>query len=443
VRRTTRPPHPTIALLIGALRRTCALRRAGALRLTFALSLACALPLTAALGQVPPTPRATPAVASPLGWALTPWLEGLALPVAVATVPDRPDRWLVVQLEGLILDVRGREVVSRPFLDLRHRITGLAGEQGLFTVTVEPLERARARGRPRYAVAAFTERDSGDVVVAAYPVDEGAWRADAAGEVVVLRVPVPEPFHHGGQVRFGPDGYLYASIGNGESSNRFLEERPWSSASLASLRGKLLRIDLLPGAGPDPAYAVPPDNPFVRAPAGPDGAVRPEIWALGFRNPWKFTFDPGSGALIAVDVGDDAWEEVNLVVPGGHYGWPSREGHGCLAWPDRPGLVDPDCAAADLVAPWIAYGHPRLDPDGGRAVVGGVVVRDPDLPALRGRYLFGDFVFGRVWAYDPTLDRRELLLEVPGGLTAIDEGPAGEVLLVGVRGVVERLVAAE
>jgi len=388
-------------------------------------------------------PLATPATASTLPWALAPWVEGLALPVAVATVPDRSDRWLVVQLEGLVLDVRGTEVAARPFLDLRGRVTGMEGEQGLFTVAVEPLARASARGRARHAVAAYTERDSGDLVIGAYPVDETAWWADASAEIVILRVPVPEPFHHGGQVRFGPDGRLYVSVGNGESSNAFLEARPWSSASLATLRGKLLRIDLLPTATAEPAYAIPADNPFVDAPDGPDGPTRPEIWALGFRNPWKFTFHPGSGALIVVDVGDDAWEEVNLVVPGGHYGWPSREGRACLAWPDRPGWVDPDCLDADLEAPWIAYGHPALDPDGGRAVVGGVVVRDPELPALWGRYLFGDFVMGRVWAYDPVGDRRELLLEVPGGLAAIDEGPAGEVLLVGIRGTVERLVAAD
>jgi hypothetical protein len=129
------------------------------------------------------------------------------------------------------------------------------------------------------------------------------------------------------------------------------------------------------------------------------------------------------------------------VVPGGHYGWPTREGHECLRWPDRPGLVDPACAEADLEAPWIVYGHLALDPDGGQAVTGGVVVRDPELPDLMGRYVFGDFVTGTIWAYDPVADVRERLLTDTPGITAIDEGPAGEVLVVGIRGAIGRLVA--
>jgi len=394
--------------------------------------------------QSPGAPASTPAFPTELRLALEPWVEGLALPVAIATVPERPDRWLIVQLEGLVLDVRGREVAPRPFLDLRRRITGLQGEQGLFTVALEPLARATASGRARWVVAAFSERGTGDLVVAAYPVDEAAWSADAAAELEILRVPLPEPFHHGGQVRFGPDGYLYLSVGNGESSNRFLDERPWSAPSLALLRGKVLRIDLLPAPPHDggPPYAIPPGNPYPGAGTGGE-PVRPEIWARGFRNPWKFTFDPASGDLVVVDVGDDSWEEVNRVVAGGHYGWPTREGHACLARPDGPGLVDPDCLEVGVEAPWIVYGHPALDPTGGMAVVGGVFARDPALPALAGRYLFGDFVTGTVWAYDAAGDRRETLIQAGPGLTAVDEGPAGEVLLVGIRGVVQRLVALD
>jgi glucose/arabinose dehydrogenase len=382
----------------------------------------------------------TPVRETELGLGIEVWFDDLALPLSIAHVPDRAGHWLVVQMEGRALAVAGREVAPTPFLDLTRRVTALAGEQGFFSVAVEPLARAAALGRARHVVAAYTERDSGDLLVSAFPVDEATWVADETAEIEVLRVAMPEPFHHGGQVRFGPDGYLYVSVGNGESSNRFLEERPWSAASLANLRGKLLRIELLPTAAGEPAYRVPDDNPFAST---HDLDVRTEVWALGFRNPWKFAFDPATGEPIVVDVGDDRWEEVNRVVPGGNYGWPTREGHECLRWPDRPGLVDADCPDADLEAPWIVYGHLALDPDGGQAVTGGVVVRDPALPELRGRYVFGDFVTGTIWAYDPVADVRERLLTDTPGITAIDEGPAGEVLIVGIRGVIGRLISSE
>lgn len=386
-----------------------------------------------------PNPPDRPA--DPTGYVLEPWLSGPALPVAVATDPDGGDAVLIVELEGMVRAARGGELRAAPFLDLRHRVTGLAGEQGLFTVALEPS--GAAVDRPRQLVAAFTEIGTGDLIVASYPVDPDAWTADPAGEVVVFRVPMPEPFHHGGQVRFGPDGALYASIGNGERSPAFLDAPPWSAQSLATLRGKLVRVRLLPPPidGVRPTYAVPDDNPFVGAAAPPEGPVRPEIWALGFRNPWKFTFDPEDGAALVADVGEDRWEEVNRVVAGGNYGWPIREGPECLEHPDVSAWVEPDCPSIPLEGPWIAYGHPSIDPDGGLAVTGGVVVADPALPDLTGRYVFGDFVTGRVWAWDDEAGRRDVLVDSGLPLTAVDAGPGGEVLLVGVDGRILRLRA--
>jgi len=392
---------------------------------------------TPLVGAQVAAPSATPP--TPTGYAVEPWLTGLTLPVAVATDPDGGDAVLVVELEGIVRSARGGVVRAAPFLDLRHRVTGLAGEQGLFTVALEPT--AAAVDRPRQVVAAFTEIGTGDLIVAAYPVDLDTWTADPFAEAVIFRVPMPEPFHHGGQVRFGPDGALYASIGNGERSPHFLATRPWSAQSLATLRGKILRVRLLPPpvAGLREPYSVPDDNPFVGADAPAEGPVRPEIWALGFRNPWKFAFDPHDGVALVADVGEDRWEEVNRVGSGGNYGWPIREGRECLEHPDASELVEPACASRALDGPWITYGHLELDPGGGLAVTGGVVVADPTLPALVGRYVFGDFVTGRVWAWDDDAGRRDLLLESGLALTAIDAGPAGELLLVGVDGRVLRV----
>ncbi|MFU8889636.1 MAG: PQQ-dependent sugar dehydrogenase [Trueperaceae bacterium] len=384
-------------------------------------------------------PLATPSRPAPRAYALAPWFDGLRLPVAVVAVPDHPDRWLAVQLEGLLIDVRDGVPREPPFLDLRHRVTGLEGEQGLFSAALEPRDRALARDRARHVVAAFSERDTGDLVVAAYPIDEAAWLADGTAEVEVLRVPMPDPFHHGGFVRFGPDGLLFATIGDGSAAIDPAVERSGGAASPSVWRGKVVRVELLPTADRAPAYLVPADNPFASGRAATGGAARPEVWAYGFRNPWKLTFDPATGEAIVADVGADRWEEVHRVVPGGDHGWPAREGRECVLLPDGT-LLDPTCGERADVAPWIAYGHLALDPDGGQAVVGGVVVRDPQLPELAGRYVFGDFVSGRVWAYDPVADRRELLVDAGPGISAVDEGPRGEVLIVTLAGSVRRLV---
>jgi glucose/arabinose dehydrogenase len=379
--------------------------------------------------------RAQPA---PTAYGLEPWLDGLALPVAATPVGDPAGHVLVAELEGRVRWARAGELRSEPFLDLRHRVTGLAGEQGLFSVALEPADRAAARGRPRHAVVAFTEIDSGDLVVAAYPVDEARGVAEAGREVVVLRVPMPEPFHHGGQVRFGPDGLLYVSVGEGQRDPAWWRRQPWTAPSLASLRGKVLRVDLLPDGGA--AYAVPADNPFVGTADPPEGPLRPEVWASGFRNPWKFAFAPEGGALLVADVGEDRWESVHRAVAGSDHGWPSREGPECLALPDG-GLVDPSCPQRDLPAPWLAYGHPALDPDGGLSVVGGTFARDPSLPDLVGRYVFGDFVLGRLWVADADGGGRTLLLETGLPITALEEGPSGEVLVVTIDGRIHRLAA--
>lgn len=384
----------------------------------------------------------TPERPSPVAYATVPWLTGLRLPVAVVLDPALPERALVVLLEGQVLEVVGGAVAPEPFLDLRHRITGREGEQGLFSVALEPRDRATERQRARQAVAVFTEVGTGDVVVAAYPIDPTTGRADASGELEVVRVPVDAPFHHGGQARFGPDGMLYVAIGNGASPVELPEPQPWYAQALDSWRGKVLRVDLLPAAQGDGsvAYAVPTDNPFLVEAAR--GEARPEVWALGFRNPWKFAFAPETGDLVLVDVGADRYEEVNRVAAGANHGWPIREGRSCLAWPDRPGLVDPECAARPLTDPWVAYGHPSFDPTGGTAVVGGAFVTDPDLPELHGAYVFGDFG-GRIWAVEADGDgARVRLLDEDRSLTAVDVAPDGALLLVDLRGEIVRLVHA-
>jgi len=204
-------------------------------------------------------------------------------------------------------------------------------------------------------------------------------RADPASEEVVLEVEQPFWNHNGGSIAFGPDGFLYWALGDGGS-----RDDPFGNGQkLDTLLGKILRLDV-DRRDQGKAYAIPPDNPFVGA-----ASARGEIFALGFRNPWQIAFDRATGKLWAADVGQDQWEEVNVVTKGGNYGWSLREG-------TRPFGNRPE-PLADLIDPVWEYDHQI-----GKSITGGFVYRGRAIPELRGAYLYGDFVSGRLWAL--TLD---------------------------------------
>ncbi len=384
---------------------------------------------TAQPAAAPPHPM------SAVAYGLETLAKGLPVPVDAIPLDDTGDL-LVVALDGAVWRYSDGALAEKPFLSLGGRVTGLLGEQGLFTVALEPAERAAARGNTRHIVAAFTETGTDDLVVAAYPLYEDVSGADAAQETVLLRLPMREPFHHGGQVAFGPDGMLYVSVGEGQREVEFFHERPVPAQDLSSLHGKVLRIDPFPAGGGAP-YLVPSDNPFASEEA--DGALG-EIYAFGFRNPWKFSFAPSDGALLLADVGEDTWEEIDVVLRGGNYGWPYVEGPYCFEYPDTGGLIAPDCEELDLIGPAAYYGHLRVDPAGGLSVTGGFEAHDAALPDLLGKYLFGDFVSGRLWSLDRSTGAVELLLVTGLPVSAIVPGPAGEVLILGIEGTLARLV---
>lgn len=394
--------------------------------------------ITCASAQEPaPQLPATPVVTGSHRYQLQTLPYTTEKPVALVSVPDDGARLLVVELGGLVRSFTDGEQDAAPILNLVGRVTALHGEQGMFSIAVEPRSAAESHGRGRFVYAAYTEKGSGDLIVGRYPLDEATGSADREQELVMLRVSVPEPFHHGGHLEFGPDGMLYVGIGDGESSNHFLHEPPWSAPSLDTLRGKLLRLDVSGGWDEAHGYRVPPDNPYVAV----AGAL-PEIYASGFRNPWKFHFDPGTGDLYLADVGNDRYEEINLVVSGADHGWPSLEGFECQRLPDAPGLVDPQCDPTRFAAPLVAYGHLALDPAGGQAVTGGAVSYDPALPDLVGAYLYGDFVTGRIWALPRGSATPIPLVQATPGLTDIANGPHGEVLVAYISGPVARIVPA-
>ena len=258
----------------------------------------------------------------------------------------------------------------------------------------------------------------------------GAGVADPTSALVVLELPQPGFNQNGGAIRFGLDGMLYLSLGDGSASTD-----PFANGQdLGTLLGAVVRLDVRAASAAAP-YVVPPDNPFV----GVEGA-RPEIWAYGLRNPWRMAFDPASGKLWLGDVGVSDAEEVDRIERGANYGWSIREGFACL---DRGG----GCVSEGLTPPVAAYAH-----EAGRcAVTGGLVYRGDAIPALDGVYLYGDFCSGEIFALRPPAEDAPPIEAEPrpptvlaadaGAVVSFGLDAAGEVYVVDYRGGVWRLVA--
>jgi glucose/arabinose dehydrogenase len=355
------------------------------------------------------------------------YVTGLAQPVAFVQDPSDSSVQYVVQQGGLVRVVLNGTLQTTPFLDLRTVISS-GGERGLLGIAFPP----------DYAVSGrfyvdFTN-PSGDIVVARFKrsggtplVADPASRFDirwSTGERVI-RHPLFSN-HNGGTLQFGPDGYLYVAVGDGGSSN----DPNHNAQNMASLLGKLLRIDVSVPDGNPAGRAIPPDNPF------PSGAA-PEIWDIGLRNPWKFSFDDpfrgGTGALVIGDVGQNAWEEIDYEPPargGNNYGWRNREGAH-----DNVTSLPP--AFQPLVDPTYEYSHAV-----GASVTGGYVYRGTALgAAFRGRYVFADFVAAKIWSLALTIDpgtgratasdlRDHSATLTPGNVSSFGVDAAGELYFV-------------
>jgi len=348
-----------------------------------------------------------------------PFAEGLHKPLYLAQAPGDSGRFYIVEQSGRIRILNGGRLQARPFLDLSAAVFDPdargGGERGLLGLAFHPGFAANRR-----FVVNYTDR-AGDTRIVEYRA-ASADAADPASARLVLRIEQPYTNHNGGMVDFGPDGTLYIGMGDGGSAGD-PENR---AQDLGTLLGKLLRLDLdriPPGA----AYGIPADNPFV----GVAGA-RPEIWAYGLRNPWRFSFDTATGELWIADVGQKAWEEVNRQPAGQggqNYGWRLREGAHCYDPPagcERPGLVDP----------FHEYSH-----DLGCSITGGHVYRGQALPGLRGHYLFAPWCAGKVWALPPDGGPRREILRDLGPLTSFGEDHRNELYVMEGGGKVWRLGA--
>ena len=235
----------------------------------------------------------------------------------------------------------------------------------------------------------------------------------------LLSLELGGPVHQGGDLHFGPDGFLYIGLGDGGSGGDPLG----NGQNLNTLLGKMLRIDIDHASG-GAQYSIPADNPFVA------GGGLPEIWAYGFRNPWRFSFDTSSGRLFIADVGQDKYEEVDIGQKGGNFGWSIMEGAHCF----NPSS---GCSMAGLILPIIEYAHPE-----GETVIGGFIYRGFAIPELVGSYVFGDFIGGQIWSSTESSGRwnRTLLLSTSRSISSFGRDAAGELYVVDYSGSVLKIV---
>lgn len=306
------------------------------------------------------------------------------------------DRLFLTQQGGLVHIYKEGALLPEPFLDLRSLVS-TGGELGLLSLAFHP--RYLENG---LLFAAYTDLEMG-LTIARYQVSADPDKADPASALVVLNIPKKYQEHSGGQLQFGPDGYLYLSVGDGGSEGHVGGDPECVAQQGNTLFGKILRLDVDHSSGDKP-YAIPPDNPF-RGSTAP-GAMPEEVWALGLRNPWRFSFDRLTGDMYIGDVGEDQREEIDFEPagsPGGlNYGWKVMEGTACFATDACPATTPP-CGSPAYTPPMLEYGHE----DDRCSVSGGYLYRGTALPHLYGSYIFGDQCNGQLWAAErPTGDRR-------------------------------------
>ena len=287
---------------------------------------------------------------------------------------DGSNRLFLVLQPGRVLVFDNDPNISsvETFLDIRDVVSDRGEEEGLLGMAFDPQYSANgyfyvyySASPPRRSVISRFSTSANDPN-----------RADPASEHILLEVLQPYSNHNGGHLVFGPDEYLYIGLGDGGAGSDPHEHGQDTSTFL----GTILRIDVS-SVGLEGAYRIPPDNPF----AGSDVGAREEIWAYGLRNPWRFTFDRETGHLWAGDVGQDRFEEIDIIRPGLNYGWNIMEGFHCFR--------DSDCNQEGLELPVVEYGR-----GGGCSVTGGYVYRGSRLPSLYGAYVYADFCSGKIWA---------------------------------------------
>jgi glucose/arabinose dehydrogenase len=344
--------------------------------------------------------------------------SGLSSPLYLTAPPGDGNRLFIVEQTGAIRIIKDGTLLPTAFLDLSAQVLA-GGEQGLLGLAFYPDYAATGRFVVHYTDIA------GDTRVSSFLVSGDPDVADPTSEQLILTADQPFSNHNGGQITFGPDGYLYLGLGDGGSSG----DPQGRGQDLSELLGSILRLDVQSGT----PYTVPADNPFV-AQAG----ARPEVWSYGLRNPWRFSFDRATGDLYIADVGEREIEEIDVAPAtegagrGINYGWNRMEGSRCFG--------TGQCDQSGLVLPTHEYGHSQ-----GCSVTGGYVYRGSAIPALQSLYFYGDYCQGWVRSFRYTggvaAEVTEWPTLKPGGLvTSFGEDAAGEVYVIAANGGVFKII---
>jgi len=353
--------------------------------------------------------------------ALQTTLSGFKQPLFLTHAGDGSGRMFVVEKGGTIRIVKDGQVLPTPFLDMSSRIRSSGSEQGLLGLAFHP----RYAENGRFFVG-YTDPQGKDTVER-YQVSSDPDRADPATGVKLLWIDDPAQNHNGGMVLFGPDGKLWLGFGDGGGSGDTYK----NGQNKQTLLGKMLRLDVDSGE----PYGIPTDNPYVGS-----TEYRPEIWSMGMRNPWRYSFDRATGDLWIGDVGQNAYEEIDRIpagpngISGGlNFGWPITEGKHC--YPDSK-----SCDQSPYVQPVAEYGR-----DGGCSVTGGYVYRGSAHPRLQGLYFFGDYCTGKIWSLDSADGsswRMTEQLQQPIQISSFGEDEVGELYVTNLNGgTVHRIVA--
>ena len=362
-----------------------------------------------------PSPTAAPTPAATAGITLALVTLGLSEPIGIANAGDGSGRLYVQERGGKIRVVEANGTLrAAPFVDLTNRVLG-GGERGLLGLAFHPNFETNRR-----LFVHYSHEGDGATVISELTAAANGSTADPASERILLTMPDELSNHNGGQLAFGPNGYLYIGLGDGGGGGD-----PYGSGqNRQSLLGKILRIDV---NGPHVAgkqYAIPASNPYASGGISP-GAGLPEIWAYGLRNPWRFSFDRANGDLYIGDVGQGDWEEINRQAgtsPGGeNYGWNAYEGNHCYS----------SCQGVTAVPPIAEYNHQF-----GCSVTGGYVFRGSRLPLLVGVYLYGDYCTGTIWTVPSGVAAPDVRIVAATSLqiSSFGEGEDGEIYLVDLGG---------
>lgn len=365
------------------------------------------------------SPSPSPAPSGSTAIALQSVVTGLQQPLDLEQPNDGSGRLFVVSQAGTIQIIQNGAVLPTPFLDIRNLVIDSV-ESGLLGLTFHP----GFPQNPRFYVN-YVRSNAGQIqsVIAEFQVSPASPnQADPATERILLVVNQVHNFlnHKAGQLAFGPDGFLYFGLGDGGS-----EGDPFNNGqNTQTLLGKMMRINV-DATSPGLQYSIPPDNPFV------GGGGLPEIYAVGFRNPYRFSFDQPTSRLFVGDVGQESFEEIDIVQKGGNYGWSIMEATHCF----KP-LTG--CNTAGLILPIAEIPHPE-----GEAVIGGFVYHGSAVPGLQGQYIFGD-LNGKIWTLQQQSSgtfTRTLLLTTQLGITSFGQDQSGELYVTALNGEVAKIVA--